>query len=72
MENPREYELNRKQYEQDLKRRQNEHLDGIQNHPWRPCLHDGCSECVGTGVRRDGSICVHNISCPCPKCSIYC
>lgn len=33
------------------------------------CLHDACPECLGTGVRRDGSSCIHGISCPCPKCT---
>ena len=73
--------MNRKQYEEDLQRRQKEHLDNIQrNNPmgsnfgdgfgnWRPCLHDGCPECIGTGVKFDGSMCIHNISCPCPKCT---
>lgn len=64
--------LNREQYEEDLKRRQKEHLDNIQRQNdvnWRPCLHDSCPWCLGTGLKRDGSMCVHNISCPCPKCS---
>lgn len=64
--------IDREQYEEDLRRRQQEHLDGLQRHtypPWRPCLHDQCIECVGTGLKRDGSICVHYLSCPCPKCS---
>jgi hypothetical protein len=35
-----------------------------------PCLHDGCQECGGTGVKRNGKeMCVHMISCPCPKCT---
>lgn len=34
------------------------------------CLHDNCSQCDGTGIRKDGlGSCVHMISCPCPKCS---
>lgn len=34
------------------------------------CLHDRCSSCHGTGTRNDGlGMCVHMISCPCPKCS---
>jgi hypothetical protein len=64
--------VDRKQYEDDLQRRQREHLDNVynnQNSNWRPCLHDSCPECLGTGVKRDGSMCIHNISCPCPKCS---
>ena len=64
-----------KQYEDDLQRRQKEHLDNVygnQNRNWRPCLHDSCPDCLGTGVRRDGGICIHGISCPCPKCTPYC
>jgi hypothetical protein len=64
--------MNRKEYEDDLRRRQEEHLRRVHaqtNDNWGPCLHDQCPECVGTGVRRDGGICVHGISCPCPKCS---
>ena len=34
------------------------------------CLHDNCSVCDGTGIRKDGlGSCIHMISCPCPKCS---
>ena len=62
----------REDYERDLKRRQEEHLRSIGRPAidnWRPCLHDQCPECIGTGRKRDGSACVHMISCPCPKCS---
>jgi hypothetical protein len=34
-----------------------------------PCLNDDCLSCFGTGVKDDGSICVHYIVCKCPKCS---
>lgn len=64
--------MNREEYEEDLRRKQREHLDGIKKSKddnWRPCLHDSCSQCIGTGVKQDGSICIHMISCPCPKCS---
>lgn len=67
--------MDRKQYEEDLKRRQKEHLDAIQRQEdlyWRPCMHDQCSECIGTGVKRDGTPCIHMISCPCPKCTPMC
>lgn len=37
--------------------------------PEQRCLHKGCKECQGTGRKRDGTMCVHMISCPCPKCS---
>ncbi len=34
------------------------------------CLHDACEECHGTGIKKkDGSPCVHMISCRCKKCS---
>lgn len=36
------------------------------------CLHDNCSSCHGTGRKADGSMCIHMISCPCPKCSPTC
>lgn len=63
--------INRKQYEDDLKQRQKEHLDNVYNNNqnWRPCLHDSCPECLGTGIKKDGTMCIHNISCPCPKCT---
>jgi hypothetical protein len=37
------------------------------------CLHNNCSDCNGTGQRKDGlGHCIHMISCPCPKCSPRC
>ncbi len=35
------------------------------------CLHQSCIECNGTGVKKTGGMCVHMISCPCPRCSPY-
>ena len=32
------------------------------------CLHEQCPCCKGTGIKNDGTMCVHMISCPCPKC----
>lgn len=64
--------INRKEYEEDLARRQKEHLQEIQEGneiDWQPCMHDSCPECVGTGTKKDGSVCVHMISCPCPRCT---
>lgn len=66
--------IQKEQYEEDLKRRQQEHLEKIhanQNKNLRPCLHDSCPSCLGTGIKQDGSLCIHMISCPCPKCSTY-
>lgn len=37
------------------------------------CLHKSCSECNGTGIRKDGrGMCIHGIACPCPDCSFTC
>jgi len=63
------------EYERDLRRRQTEHLRNVRqqfSRPHMPCMHDACPECIGTGVKRDGSPCVHGISCPCPKCTPWC
>ena len=65
----------RKTYEEDLRRRQAEHLARVYNYQdqnWRPCMHDSCPECLGTGIKSDGSYCMHYLSCPCPKCSPHC
>lgn len=65
----------RESYERDLKRRQDEHLRnvrGAHDMNWQACLHDSCPQCVGTGVKIDGSACIHCLSCPCPKCSPRC
>lgn len=36
----------------------------------KDCLHDNCSMCEGSGIRKDGlGSCIHMISCPCEKCS---
>lgn len=39
--------------------------------PERECLHMQCPNCHGKGLDRDGRMCVHGISCPCPRCSPY-
>ena len=64
--------MDRQEYEKDLKRRQEEHLKQVNNDFGQPCMHDACPECMGTGVKRDGSACIHFISCPCPKCTPRC
>lgn len=46
----------------------NKHLENVTKNS-KPCLHDSCSECVGTGIKKDGAPCIHYISCPCRKCS---
>jgi len=64
--------MERQQYEENLKKRQEEHLknvQGFQDSCWQPCLHDECTQCHGTGIKLDGTPCIHHISCPCPKCS---
>lgn len=48
----------------------------IREWPYGPepqrCLHELCSDCHGTGQKRDGSICIHALSCPCPRCTPRC
>ena len=56
---------------------QEEHLKKIEGYKilkrrGKPCLHDSCTECYGTGVKLDGSKCVHWVSCNCPKCRTTC
>ena len=65
--------LDREEYQRNLDRIQEEHLDNVHRNkrPWQPCLHDMCSECHGTGVKLNGSDCIHSLSCPCPKCSPF-
>jgi acetone carboxylase gamma subunit len=70
--------MDKKEYEADLHRRQEQHLRdvyrnmGVGDEGWIPCMHDQCPECLGTGVKHDGTPCVHSISCPCPRCSPRC
>lgn len=33
------------------------------------CMHKQCPECHGTGRKANGDVCIHYISCPCPKCN---
>jgi len=62
----------KEEYEKDLKHRQEQHLNNINNSfngNWRPCMHDQCPDCLGTGIKQNGGVCIHGISCPCPKCT---
>jgi hypothetical protein len=62
----------KKLYEENLKIKQKKHLENVSNEieaNFQPCLHDGCEYCYGTGIKKDGSPCIHNLSCTCPKCS---
>ena len=65
----------RDKYESELKKKQKEHLAKIANRKhdeWIPCAHDACTSCFGTGIKVDGTFCVHMISCPCQKCTPHC
>ncbi len=65
-------ETTKEQYEKELAERQRKHLENVtnqQNSNWRPCMHDQCPECCGTGVKHNGGICIHMISCSCSKCT---
>lgn len=35
------------------------------------CRHKNCSQCHGTGIKKDGQQCIHMISCSCKKCNPY-
>ena len=66
--------MDKYQYLKDLKKRQKQHLKNVkkylnQNDSWSPCAHDSCTSCHGTGIRYDGSACIHNLYCSCTKCS---
>src|SRR5574343_65807 len=59
------------EYTRELKDRQQKHLESISSfnfNTWKPCLHDSCSDCHGTGIKLNGGICWHALSCDCPKC----
>lgn len=43
-----------------------------ENPPVETRLHKMCSSCGGTGVKEDGSKCIHMLSCFCDKCSVTC
>ena len=67
--------MNREQYEEDLKRRQAEHLRqvrGNRDRNWSPCAHNQCMQCHGTGIKLDGTYCIHSLYCSCPNCSPGC
>ena len=70
---PQPIRLNRQQYEDNLKQRQEQHLQRIrdqqENRFWKPCAHDSCPSCIGTGIKVNGEICVHHLYCSCPKCT---
>lgn len=34
---------------------------------WPQCLHSRCDDCKGSGVKKDGQMCIHSISCQCKK-----
>ena len=62
--------IDRKAYERELARRQQEHLERIEaqrDWNWKPCMHDQCPQCVGTGRSLFGP-CIHSLACDCPKC----
>lgn len=63
--------MTQKEWEKELKRRQEEHLAKVNgdDKPAHPCQHDLCSLCVGTGIKEDGSMCIHHLYCSCPKCN---
>lgn len=61
--------------DEELRRRQDEHMEEVHRRMNQDqsrevdCLHNQCTECVGTGIRKDGTKCLHMISCPCSRCT---
>ena len=61
--------------EDDLRKRQEEHLKKVRKFRWNEdsmerCAHNACSSCVGTGIKIDGySLCSLWISCTCRRCN---
>ena len=63
---PREHDPDR-----ELQRRQRQHLEQVRRDNrtrLQDCRHNQCVRCVGTGIQKDGSRCVHQISCTCGRC----
>jgi hypothetical protein len=59
----------------DLEKRREKHLERLRKQ-WekknaQPCRHRSCSQCFGTGIKFDGTPCIHYISCPCDRCTPY-
>lgn len=64
--------IKQEDYEKKLKERQRKHLESIKGYrDWKPCMHDQCQDCHGTGRKVDGSSCIHMIACGCPRCTPY-
>jgi hypothetical protein len=66
--------MNEDDYRKDLARRQQEHLKNVRANRFlnfRPCMNDECPQCIGTGIKQDGTKCLHMMSCPCQKCSPF-
>ena len=80
-----EYHIHEDQMEAEVRRRKEEHMRrvatttphgtaykiGEKKRPYIPCAHDSCTQCHGTGVKIDGTACIHMISCSRPKCSSH-
>ena len=55
-----------------MNEKQKQHLEKIyslKKAQERNCLHNGCQDCSGTGLKSNGALCIHMISCNCFKCS---
>lgn len=71
--------MEREQYEKELAERQKKHLEAVNRGAglldlskvaWKPCLHDQCPNCHGTGITLSGGFCFHGLVCDCPKCKV--
>ena len=66
--------MNKDDYDKDLLDKRNAHFRKVneaQARRWKPCKHEQCTSCYGTGITEMLTPCVHMISCDCPKCSPF-
>lgn len=55
-----------KGYDQITPSQINKHIDNMEE----KCRHDSCKECNWSGIKKDGTVCMHIISCKCKKCRL--
>lgn len=61
-------------FDEQIEREKREHLERVRENMDRrrrsyPCAHDQCRQCHGTGIKLDGTACIHMLYCSCPRCN---
>ena len=67
---------NESERDRELRKRQNEHMRKVHYRKRKQdqasdCQHNQCSGCHGTGIKLDGTVCHHMISCNCSRCDPF-